>query len=63
MLVKTKTHQRDASDFNPRGKVGAIEVCPEGCIYGPCSDITLNRRDMRSKFGYTTLAEMSIGGE
>lgn len=45
------------------GKVGAIEVCPEGCIYGPCSDITLNRRDMRSKFEYTTLAEMSIGGE
>jgi len=28
-----------------------IEVCPEGCIYGIGSDILLNRRDMRTKFG------------
>jgi hypothetical protein len=26
-------------------------------VDGPCSDITLNMRDMRSKFGYTTLGE------
>jgi len=26
-------------------------------VDGPCSDITLNMRDMRSKFGYTTLCE------
>ena len=32
-----------------------IEVCPEGYIDGPCSDITLNRMDMRSEFGYTIL--------
>lgn len=32
-----------------------IEFCPEGYIDRLCSDITLNRRDMRSKFGYITL--------
>ena len=32
-----------------------VEVRPEGCAYELCSDITLNRRDMRSRFGYTTL--------
>jgi len=37
-----------------------IEVCPEGYIDGPGSDITLNRRDMRSMFGYTTLADITI---
>ena len=31
------------------------EVRPEGCICEPCSDIPPNWRDMRSKFGYTTL--------
>jgi len=30
-----------------------IIVRPEGCTYGNSSYITLNRRDMRSKFGYT----------
>jgi len=25
-----------------------IEVSPEGCIDGLCSDITLNRQDMRN---------------
>jgi len=32
-----------------------IEIRPEGYIDRLCSDITLNRRDMRSKFGYTML--------
>ena len=35
-----------------------IEIRPEGHIDRPGSDITLNRRDMQSKFGllcYTTL--------
>ena len=32
-----------------------IGVHPEGGMYEPCPDITLNRRDMRNKFGYTTL--------
>ena len=32
-----------------------IEIRPEGYMDGLCSDITLNRRDMRSKFGYTML--------
>ena len=32
-----------------------IKVCPEGYTDGQGSDITLNRRDMRSKFGYATL--------
>ena len=30
-------------------------------VDGPCSDITLNMRDMRRKFGYTTLYEMAAG--
>ncbi len=30
-------------------------------VNGPCSDITLKMRDMRSKFGYTTLYEMAAG--
>lgn len=29
------------------------EVRLEGCIYGPGSNKTLNRRDVRSKFRYT----------
>ena len=37
-----------------------IEVRPEGCAYGLCSNITLNRQDMRSKFGYTKLAKASL---
>ena len=36
-----------------------IEIRPEGYIDRLCSDITLNRRDMRSKFGYTMLYEMT----
>jgi len=33
-------------------------VRPEGSIYEQCSDILLNWRDIRSKFGYNTLYEM-----
>ena len=36
-----------------------IEIHPEGYIDRLCSDITLNRWDMRSKFGYTTLSEIA----
>jgi hypothetical protein len=32
-------------------------VRPERCIYEQCSDILLNWRDIRSKFGYKTLYE------
>jgi len=32
-----------------------IEIHPEGYIDRLCSDMTLNRQDMRSKFGYTML--------
>lgn len=35
-----------------------IELRIERCIYGPCSNITLNRGDMRSKFEYTTLYDL-----
>jgi len=35
-----------------------IEVRSDGCISGSGSDITLNRWDMRSKFGYTMLSEI-----
>ena len=40
-----------------------IEVRPEGYKDGLGSDITLNRRDMRSKFGYTTLSEILTLGD
>lgn len=33
-------------------------VRPEGSIYEQCSDILLNWRDIRSKFGYNTLYEI-----
>ncbi len=33
-------------------------VRPEGCICELCSDILLNCKDMRNKFGYTTLGEI-----
>lgn len=39
-----------------------IEIRPEGGIDGLGSDITLNRRDVRSKFGYTTLSEIGLRG-
>ena len=35
-----------------------IEVRSDGCISGSGSDIMFNRRDMRSKFGYTMLGEI-----
>ena len=47
--VKDLMHEK-----NEEGYV-MLEVRPEGYVGGPGSDITLNRRDMRSKFGYTTL--------
>lgn len=37
-----------------------IEIRPEGPIDGPCSDITLNVRDIGSKFGYNILCEISF---
>ncbi|MGP8322769.1 MAG: hypothetical protein ACT6FG_02085 [Methanosarcinaceae archaeon] len=39
-----------------------IEVRPEGYIDGSGSDITLNGRDVRSKFGYTTLCAIPFVG-
>ncbi len=39
-----------------------VEVRPEGYIDGPGSDIPLNRRDMQSKFGCTTLYEIAYEG-
>ena len=35
-------------------------VRPEGSIYEQCSDILLNWRDMRSKFGYNTLGAIAL---
>jgi len=37
-----------------------IEVRPEGHKDRLDSDITLNRMDMRSKFGYTMLSEITV---
>ena len=34
-------------------------VRPEGCICEPCLDISPNLMDMRSEFGYITLAEIA----
>jgi len=38
-------------------------VRPEGGIYEQCSDILLNWRDIRSKFGYKTLCEIARIGK
>ena len=37
------------------------KVRPEGCICELCSDIPLNWKDIRTKFGYTTLSEIGCG--
>jgi len=36
------------------------EVRPEGCIFEPCSAISLNCKDIRAKFGYTTLYGIAL---
>ena len=36
------------------------DVRPEGCICELCSDISPNREDIRTKFGYTMLNVMPI---
>ena len=35
------------------------DVRPEGCICEPCSDISPNWEDIRTKFGYTMLGEIT----
>jgi len=35
------------------------KVRPEGCICELCSDILPNWKDIRTKFGYTTLYEIA----
>ena len=37
-----------------------IEVCSEGCTHGLRLDITLNRQDTRSKFGYIKLSDLDF---
>jgi len=37
-----------------------IRVRPEGCISESSSDISLNWKDMRNEFEYTTLSEMGF---
>ena len=46
--------------MHEKNEVGYVmlEVRPEGYVGGPGSDITLNWRGMRSRFGYTTLGMM-----
>ena len=39
------------------------DVRPEGCICELCSDISPNREDIRTKFGYTMLCEIYFGKE
>jgi len=36
------------------------DVRPEGCICELCLDISPNREDIRTKFGYTMLGAMQI---
>jgi len=38
--------------------MGVIEVRPERCIDRLCSDMMLNRRNMRSRFRYTTISKI-----
>ena len=42
-------------------KIKDGEVRPEGCMCEPCSDISTNRRNMRSGFGYKLLDDISYG--
>ncbi len=35
------------------------DVRPEGCICEPCSDISPNLEDIRTKFGYTMLSAIA----
>jgi len=37
------------------------KVRPEGCICEPCSDISPNWKDIRTKFGYKMLCEIATG--
>ena len=37
------------------------DVRPEGCICELCSDISPNREDIRTKFGYTMLCAILLG--
>ena len=37
-----------------------IEVHPEGCVYGSGLDITINSRNMRSKFGYIEVVQQLL---
>lgn len=43
-------------------KEGKFDLRSEGCICESGSDIMTKWRDMRSKFGYTTLGDISLGG-
>ena len=36
------------------------DVRPEGCICKLCLDISPNREDIQTKFGYTMLSDMPI---
>ena len=61
--VKMKSHSTKEEKLIAREDVrGVCNGCSsaEGCIYSLGSYITLNRRDMRSKFGYTTLADIHL---
>jgi len=51
--------ERLNAEENEEGNL-LIEVRPEEYKYGLGLDITLNRRDMRSNFGYTTLYEIHV---
>ena len=43
------------------GRLKGREVRPEGCICEPCSDISLNWKDIRTKFGYSMLYAIGFG--
>lgn len=39
------------------------EIRSEGCICEPCSNISPNWKDIRTKFGYITLSERLLIGD
>ena len=59
MMLLTKVHS-----IQIRGrkmiKIKDGEVRPRGCMCELCSDISPIWRDMRSRFGYTTLGDMLL---
>lgn len=57
-LYKGKLSRNDNDEKNVEG-ITVKTLRPEGGIYEQCSDILLNWRDIRIKFGYKMLCDIA----